>query len=147
MHHPFYSTTMPENASGECIAPVRQHYEALFRKYDVRLVFSGHAHLWEHFHVPDNGQATKADPHPASYVGDGNSIHYVVTGGGGGPLNSCPSPKKELSLSFWQGRFCAFHVTQVKVDGKKLTVSAIKVTGSASSYKTEVADSFAIVSP
>ncbi|MBM4395413.1 MAG: metallophosphoesterase [Deltaproteobacteria bacterium] len=145
LHHPFYSTVMADTADGECMEPVRKHYEALFRKYDVTLVFSGHAHLYEHFEVPDAGGVTRADPHPTTYSHDGTAIHYIVTGGGGGPLNKCPTALKETSWDYFQGRACAYHVTHVKVDGKSLSVEIVKVSGSGTSWTTEVIDSFALV--
>ena len=144
MHHPLYSSTMAENTSGECIGPVRKHYEALFRKYDVTVVFSGHAHLYDRFYVPDDGHATRKDPPPKTYPGGGQAIHYIVTGGGGGGLNSCNTLKKEKSYAFFQRRFCVHHVTRVQVSGKQLTISAVKVQGSASSYSTKVVDSFVV---
>jgi hypothetical protein len=144
MHHPLYSTTMPDTDDSECILPVRKAYEALFRKHDVTMVFAGHAHLYEHFWVPDDDHETRADPHPATYAGDGSAIHYVITGGGGGPLNSCPTPKKETSWAFFQGRFCDYHVTRVAVDGKKLSVTAVTVSGKSTSYTTKTADTFEI---
>ena len=150
MHHPMYSSTMLESppdpkkpGSGECIQPVRKHYEALFRKYDVTAVFSGHAHLYDHFYVPDDAHKTRKDPSPKSYPHDGKAIHYIVTGGGGGGLNKC-GWKKQYSYDFFQSRACIYHVTRVQVSGKKLTFSIVKVVGSASSYKTSVADTFVV---
>jgi hypothetical protein len=147
MHHPMYSTTMAESSSsGECIQPVRKVYEALFRKYDVTMVFSGHAHLYDRFYVPDDGSKTRQDPPPTSYPHDGSAIHYIVTGGGGGGLNSC-GLKQEKSYDYFQSRACVFHVTRVQVKGKQLTVSVVKVTGSASSYTKKVIDTFAVGAP
>ena len=150
MHHPMYSSTMlesppdPKNpSSGECIQPVRKHYEALFRTYDVTAVFSGHAHLSDRFYVPDDARKTRTAPPPKSYPHDGKAIHYIVTGGGGGGLNGC-GWKKQYSYDYFQNRACVFHVTRVQVSGKKLTFSIIKVKGSASSYTTSVVDTFKV---
>jgi len=144
MHHPFYSTTMSElDSAGECIQPVRKHYEAMFRKYDVTMVFSGHAHLYDRFYVPDDGSKTRADPPPKTYPHDGTGIHYIVTGGGGGGLNGC-GLKKELSYDFSQKRACVYHVTRVVVKGKQLTVSIVQVKGSSTSYTAPVIDSFTV---
>jgi hypothetical protein len=148
LHHPFYSTTMEESGSGEAVEPVRKHYEALFRQYDVTMVFSGHVHMYEHFHVPDGGAATRASPPPKSYPHDGKSIHYLITGGGGGPLpNGCnptPGEKQQKSYDYMQSRACGYHVTQVKVAGKKLSVSVIGVKGSETSHTTSGLDGFAV---
>jgi hypothetical protein len=143
LHHPIYSTTMSELASGECIQPVRKHYQALFRKYDVTMVFSGHAHLYDRFYVPDDGSATREDPPPKAFPHDGKAIHYIVTGGGGGGLNSCKL-KQEKSYAYAQKRACTYHVTRVKVTGEKLSVSIHKVKGSQSSYTKKVIDSFTV---
>jgi len=143
LHHPLYSTTMSEQSSGECIQPVRKHYEALLRKYDATMVFSGHAHLYDRFYVPDDGSKTRQDPPPKTYPHDGKGIHYLVTGGGGGALNSC-GLKQELSYDYSQERACVHHVTRVQVKGKQLTVSIVKVKGSSTSYTKQVIDSFTV---
>ena len=36
-------------------------------------------------YVPDDGSPTNQSP-PDTYPHDGNGAHYIVTGGGGGPL-------------------------------------------------------------
>ena len=77
MHHPMYSTTMAETGTGEAIGPVRKYYEALFRQYDVTMVFSGHAHVYDRFWVPDDGSASRSDPPKKAYPHDGKAIHYV----------------------------------------------------------------------
>jgi hypothetical protein len=137
MHHPLYSTTMADNppdpaapGSGECMLPVRRLYEDLFRRYDVTLVFSGHAHLYDRFCVPDDGTPTRATPPPGRYEHDGRSIHYIVTGGGGGPLNP-GGWREESSWAFAQNRVCAYHVVEVLVQGRELTVRAQRVSGTA----------------
>ena len=152
MHHPMYSSTMAESPpnpkepwNGECIEPVRKHYESLFRKYDVTAVFAGHAHLYDHFYVPDDGHTTRASPPPKTYSHDGKAVHYLVTGGGGGPLNSCKTLKKEKSYSYFQKRGCFYHFTRVQVSGKKLIVSIIQVKGSQTSHTTTQFDSFTMM--
>ena len=123
---------------------MRKHYEALFQKYDVTMVFSGHAHLYDRFFVPDDGHQTRQNPPPKTYPHDGKAVHYIVTGGGGGSLNGCSTLKKEKSYAFYQKRGCFHHVTRVKVKGKKLEVSIVKVSGSQSSHTTSVYDSFTV---
>ncbi len=147
MHHPMYSSTMAETGDSECIAPVRKHYEALFRQYDVTVVFSGHAHFYDHFYVPDDGHATRGMASP--YPHDGAGVHYMVTGGGGGPLpnSDCdpmPGEQQDVSHAFGQARGCGYHVTHVKVSGKKLAIDVVGVDGSESSFTTSTMDSFRI---
>ena len=148
MHHPMYSTTMCESppnpktpSSGECIEPVRRLYEPLFRQYDVTMVFSGHAHLYDRCYVPDDGHATRADPPPTAYPHDGRGIHYIVTGGGGGPLNG-GGLRQERSYSFLQRRVCAYHVTEVRVAGRQLDVKVHLIKGTEQAPAHELFDAF-----
>ena len=139
MHHPMYSTTMAEGGDGEAVGPVREDYEDLFRAYDVTVAFSGHAHVYEHFEVPDDGHSTRRDGSAASYVHDGSAVHYVVTGGGGGPLPGCDpmgAPIEDHSAGYLQGRACGYHATRVQVDGHRLTVSTHWVDGGAGAWST-----------
>ncbi len=145
MHHPMYSTNMAEDGDGECVGPVREDYEDLFRQYDVTIAFSGHNHVYEHFEVPDDGVGTRREASAASYLHDGSAVHYVVTGGGGGPLPSCDpmsSPREEHSASYVQGRGCGYHVTRVTVDGSRLGVEVIGVEGSSGAWTSNVWESW-----
>lgn len=149
MHHPLYSTTMAESSSsGECIEPVRRNYEALFRQYDVTLVFAGHAHMFERFYVPDDGSSTRASPPPSSYPHDGTAVHYMIIGGGGGPLpsgcNPTPGERQEASYNYTQNRRCGYHYAEVQVQGGKLEVQVVGVDGTQDNYSTEVWESFTI---
>lgn len=90
MHHPMYSTIMKQKG----IIFVRQKYEALFRKYKVTAVFSGHVHAFEDIQA--------------------HGVRYIVTGGGGGPLNKCANSGN---------RVCGtYHVTLVTVEGKNVHI-------------------------
>jgi len=147
MHHPMYSTTMDEQSRSGCVAPVRRLYEPLFRRYDVTMVFSGHAHLYDRFFVPDDHRRTRPRRgvrRPRRFVHDGKGIHYIVTGGGGGPLKHCKILKKERSYRYAQRRACVHHVTRVQIQGGQLEVSAVRVRGSAASYRADVIDRFVI---
>lgn len=144
MHHPMYSTTMAETSSKECYGPVRKAYESLFREYDVTMVFSGHTHLYDRFYVPDDDHHTRQIPGPATYPHDGKGIHYIVTGGGGGPLNGCSPERTDSSYNYAQGRRCAYHVTQVVVNDNKLEVSIVGVKGGETNASSEVWESFTI---
>jgi hypothetical protein len=148
MHHPMYSSTMAEGGTGEAIQPVRSYYEALFKKYDVTMVFSGHAHVYDRFYVSDDGTPTRSTPPKTSYPHDGKAVHYIVTGGGGGPLpsgcNPAPGEKKELSYDFGPARGCGYHVTKVSVKGGSLKVEVVGVDGSETAFTTKVWDTFTI---
>lgn len=147
MHHPMYSATMDETSDSECIEPVRRHYEDLFRQYDVTMVFSGHAHCYDRFYVPDDGHETRETEPPEQYLHDGEAVHYIVTGGGGGGLtNGCdPLPlKEEHSYQYSQARGCYRHVTHIEVDGETLTVTIWQVEGGATSYESTIEDRFVI---
>ena len=146
MHHPMYSTTMAESADGECIEPVRGYYEALFRQYDVTMVFSGHAHNYDRFYVPDDGSPTR-ETATDMYTHDGTGVHYMVTGGGGGGLTGGCAPyplRQEYSYQYSQARGCFHHVTEVEVHGGSLTVTIWQVEGSESDYSSTLADQFFI---
>jgi hypothetical protein len=147
MHHPMYSTNMLESGSGECILPVREPYEQLFRDYDVTIVFSGHNHFYDRFYVPDDGTHTRQRPPPSTYPHDGQGVHYIVTGGGGGPLPNCnpmPGERLEFSYDYSQARGCGYHVTRVEVDGGTLTISIVGVSGDQNNFTTDVWDQFTI---
>jgi hypothetical protein len=150
MHHPMYSSTMfespPDPASpgkGECVEPVRRHYEALFREFDVTAVLSGHAYLYDRFYVPDDSSASRTKQPTMTYPHDGQGIHYIVTGGGGGPLNS-GHYRADFSDQFSQRRKVAHHVMYVQVTGKRMVVSVVEVHGGENDYTTSVFDRFAI---
>ena len=144
LHHPFYSTTMEDDTDGECTAPVRRAYEELMRAYDVTVVFSGHAHLYDRFFVPDDGHATRAMPAPTSYPRGGDAVHYLVTGGGGGPLNPCNPEREQTSYGYAQARMCDYHATHVLVDGPNLTIRVVGVRGSGATHDTWIEDEFRI---
>jgi 3',5'-cyclic AMP phosphodiesterase CpdA len=146
LHHPIFTTTMSDTADGESAGPVREDYEPIFREFDVTMVFSGHAHLYDRFYVPDDRTPTRAPPAapPAAYPNDGSGVHYVVTGGGGGPLNACNPELDEESYDFAQARRCGYHFLQVQVEGHRVAVRVIGVTGTGDSHTTEVWDEFAL---
>lgn len=135
MHHPIYSSIMNENppdpakpGSGECTGPVRAYYEPLFREYGVQLVFSGHAHLYDRFAVP-NGDDT---------------IHYIVTGGGGGPLYRGGYRTDTPGAAFTQARLNGYHVVQVEVDGPDLHISCLQIEGDATNPRSSLFEEFRI---
>jgi hypothetical protein len=125
---------------------VREAYEPLFREFDVTMVFSGHAHVYDRFWVPDDGHATAGSP-PSTYDRDADAVHYVVTGGGGGPLPGCspmPSADGVAGWDYSQARGCGYHVTRVQVEGPRIVVSIVGVSGGSGDYATSVWDTFTI---
>ena len=143
LHHPIYSTTMNDGGSGEATGPVRSAYEPIFKETaKLRLVFSGHAHLYDRIYVPWDGSYTQTTTPPPHYS-LGAGIHYIVTGGAGGTMNcSTPVPSDQPGIHYSQVCRCGNHFTKVTVTGSKIEVEAIGVNGSASSYQKTVWDRF-----
>jgi len=147
MHHPMYSTKMLETSDSECVGPVRGYYEQIFRDFDVDLVFAGHTHIYDRFYVPDDGTPTRQSPPPTHYDRDAEAVHYLVTGGGGGPQPSCDpmaDPLQEYSYDYSQARGCGYHFVQVEVEGPALTVRIIGVEGDSDAHTSTVWDEFRI---
>ena len=124
-HHPIYSSTW----NGGINVPLQQQWEQIFSDTGVDVVFNGHMHCYEHFFV--------------------HGIHYVVTGGGGAPLQD-PVEKAADGTVF--RRYGILHYVRVTVSGNMMRVEAIPV---ASVYNDEVhltpggspMDSFTISKP
>jgi len=145
MHHPMYSTFLHE----AYLKPVRTYYEPLFRKYDVSLVLSGHAHSYDRFHVPDDSSQTYTASPPGRYRLEGKAVHYIVSGPAGasylpGDCDPAPSPWKHLSLYYSQARGCGHNMLQISVHQDRLKVDVIEVSGDRYNYKTSLWDSFLI---
>lgn len=90
LHHPIYSTSR----WGSNI-PVQQIAQPLIEQYGVKLVFTGHDHIYQHCMV--------------------NDVHYMVIGGGGAPLyNYRPGPP-------WLLRTVVdYHYATVAVNGPQM---------------------------
>ena len=124
-HHPIYSSTW----EGGVNVPLQQEWEQIFRDTGVDVVFNGHMHCYEHFFV--------------------GGIHYVVTGGGGAPLQDRVERAADGTVF---RRYGALHYVRVTVSGKMMKVEAIPV---ASVYDDEIhltpggrpMDSFTISKP
>ncbi len=149
MHSPMYSTFKEELGSGDSLLPMRQPYEALFRKYDVTMVFSGHIHAYDRFIVPDDGKMTRASPPPVRYAHDGKGVHYLVLGPAGANYlpNKCapiPPPREERSYGYLQARGCGHNMVRVMVRGKHLEVEVLGVKGGPADYKVSTWDAFNI---
>lgn len=121
-HHPIYSSTWNGGVPDEGL---RSLWEPIFIENKVDVVFNGHMHCYEHFYV--------------------NGIHYVVTGGGGAPLQAPVSATAEGTVFRSYGEL---HYVLVTVDKDRMnvevisvaTVSGDKVSLSASRYLLESFD-------
>ena len=151
IHKPLYNTYMEEVGGGDNLVSVRWPYEALFREYDVTTVFSGHAHMYERFYVPDDGSPTRSKNRPRQcYTQDGQGVHHVTVGPCGSaymPGDYCqnfPEPREEPSLAFMQGRGCGHNLARVTVRGKDLDVEIVGYEGKPNAVRTRVWDSFTV---
>ena len=121
-HHPIYSSTSNGGVANEGL---RSLWEPIFIENKVDIIFNGHMHCYEHFYV--------------------NGIHYVVTGGGGAPLQAPVSATAEGTVFRCYG---VLHYVLVTVDKDGMSVEVIpvatvsddKVSLSASGYLLESFD-------
>jgi len=116
-HHPPYSEQwhLP-GYDGE--QEVREYLVPLLESYGVDLVFSGHTHDYE------RGKKV---------LENGGEIYYIITGGGGAPLD-------RVFTKDWEHMGChlsVYHYCVVDVRGDELEFKAIGVDG-------EIIDSFTI---
>jgi acid phosphatase type 7 len=107
-HHPIYSSTW----DGGVNEPLQQMWEKILVDNGVDVVFNGHMHCYEHFYV--------------------NSIHHVISGGGGGPLQE---PVEKIAEATVFRRYGVLHYMRVTVSGSTMRVEAIPV---ASVYDDEL---------
>jgi acid phosphatase type 7 len=95
-HYPAYSSGGMDSA---VIGQVRW----LTTKYDVDLVLTGHNHNYERFNVPNN-------------VTSNTNVTYVVTGGGGAPLddaNQTPLPYSQIYKSVYEYTYYEVNATKI----------------------------------
>jgi hypothetical protein len=85
----------------------------MFEKYKLTAGFFGHDHNYQH------------------YVKNG--VQYFITGGGGAPLYDVDKPPEGITKMVVSTE----HFLKVKVDGKKISVEAIKLDGTPME-KTEI---------
>ncbi len=78
MHHCAYSTNRPHGSEGG----VRDHWTALFDRYSVDLVISGHNHSYERTHPIRAGVMTQQVPQGASATSNLGTTYLTVGGGG-----------------------------------------------------------------
>jgi hypothetical protein len=112
MHHPI----KPAKASSQLNTENAGQLETLFAKYkNVSYVIAAHEHLY--FNA--SGDSLKP-PSKKSHSSDGPA--YIVSGGAGAPLDSCPGDaKKTCSQSY---HYLVFTVNGKKVDAKVVIVPA-----------------------
>jgi len=131
-HHPPFSSGNHGGATLERqAASIRDKWMPMFRRYHVRLLLTGHEHLYEHWverYVDDNG------PH---------RIDEIVTGGGGAPLTTykgepdvtaylAANESQKVSLEHLARPSSdpganPFHYVVIHVDGEKISLEVIGV--------------------
>ncbi|MFB3825973.1 MAG: metallophosphoesterase [Bryobacteraceae bacterium] len=101
MHHPpFTAYQKASHMSKEALSLV-----PLFEKYKVSAVLSGHDHTYQH-HVK-------------------NGVHYVITGGGGAPLNPVDQPIPGMTVKVESIE----HYVSVKVEDGRVVFQAVALDG------------------
>jgi len=112
LHHPPYPTGT--HLGDPICAAVQQYVNPIVEKHGVPLLFSGHEHGYERSLPLAGGQ-----PVNASQL----STTYVITGGGGGDLETVGSlPQTAVSVQ-------AYNYLRVDVSGQTLTFSAMDLNG------------------
>ena len=101
-HHPPFTAVKSRQTGSE--PPVRR-WSPLFEKYKVQAVFNGHDHNYQHHIV--------------------NSVHYIVTGGGGAPLYAVDGPLEGKTVKVESIE----NYVIVKVDGKTARSQALALDG------------------
>ena len=96
-HHPPYTEYWTDYYGDE---GVQNHLVPLFESYDVDMVMNGHTHSYER--------------------GEKEHVHYLVTGGGGGNLDTYFIDYDHITFSD-----AVHHFTRIDVNDDQLTVSAI----------------------
>ena len=100
-HHPPFCEYWPEWDGSEV---VRTDLVPLFEEYEVDVVFNGHTHAYEY--------------------GEMNHVHYVISGGGGGGLDSFGRDVEHITKS--EG---VHHFSRVDIKGSKLVFKATDLNG------------------
>lgn len=100
-HHPPFCEYWPE-WDGEEV--VRTDLVPLFEEYGIDIVFNGHTHAYEY--------------------GEMNHVHYVISGGGGGALDSFGRDIAHITKS--EG---VYHFSRVDIKGGKLEFTATDKDG------------------
>jgi len=129
MHHPPITFGMHhrdwlDEDNGRNLIEKRHRLLNLFQKYGVRVVLSGHDHLYQH-NILD--------------VDEGRKIHFIVGGGGGVPLRKPVNTKKQIK---YQQHFKSegldvriarqeeiYHYYIIEVTSNEMTIKVHEVTG------------------
>ena len=112
LHHTPYPTGF--HVGDATCAAVQELVNPIVERHGVQLVLAGHEHAYERSYPLAGNQPVESSE---------RSTTYVVTGGGGGALESVGSSVQcECSVQ-------AFHYLRVDVDGESLTVTAIGLDG------------------
>jgi hypothetical protein len=93
-HGPMYSSLWPPTYTEQ----IRRELEPLWTP-KVALVLSGHVHAYDHL--------------------ERDGVHYVTTGGGGGPLGTCA-----VTVDSYIERACVYHLVTLEASGDDLLVMA-----------------------
>ncbi len=113
-HHPAYAEYVdPPAADVARLREVRRWLVPLFERYGVELVLDSHEHNYVRSVPMVGGRRDAGGP------------TYVLTGGGGAPLDPLPAAPQPLTAV--RGAF--FHHLVVAVSGRKLTARAIDPAG------------------
>ncbi len=104
-HHPPWSEGWPGYPGEEA---VRDHLVPLFEQYGVDMVFNGHTHDYERGRL--------------------NGVYYIITGGGGAPLESGEHAYDYEHVDVWVNQHS---FTYIELDDKTLTLRAINIDGNS----------------
>jgi acid phosphatase type 7 len=107
-HHPPF-TSWWDNPNYDGDALMRALAVPLFEKYGADVVLTGHAHAYERL---------------GTRRADGREVHYVILGGGGGPLDTVevyPWPHSRIKRS-------TFHIVIAEVQAERMVWQALDTT-------------------
>jgi hypothetical protein len=137
MHHPplsfgFHHGDWENPAYGRNLRNKQHRLLQLFKKHDVKLVFCGHEHYYEHNILRYQRDKTNSP----------GEIHFVITGGGGVPLRDLGSEEmvdlylREYAAEGWDvsiaKRERMHHYCVTEISSGKLCVKVMGVTGDPS---------------
>ncbi|HXD31632.1 MAG TPA: metallophosphoesterase [Pyrinomonadaceae bacterium] len=112
MHHPI----KPARKGSQLNKDTADELEALFAKYpNVSYVIAAHEHLYYNASGNTLNPPTRTDP---SSTGPG----YLVSGGAGAPLDSCPGSATQNCSS-------TYHYLVFEVNGDKVDVKVVMISG------------------
>lgn len=127
MHHSPISYSYHHNdwrnpKYGNNLLEKRKQLLQLFDQYNVQIVFSGHEHLYQHNIINHNS---------------GNITHFLFGGGGGTPIRTFPSKRKQriFQQQFIEQGFNVrsvnqqeiYHYYLVELNSTELTIQVIKI--------------------